>query len=118
MNKRIREITKQLESALNLVTNLRSDLKNAYSDSFMQCMNCGKKSKIGRSILVEREWYDSNTGSPCGGYYRHGGYYFGCPKCFNFSKNEIDKKTAYEIMGSFSRELKMKEGKQFFNPEE
>lgn len=114
----VKEINKRIEMTKTLLDNLFVDRQKAYSRTFMKCKACGEKSKVGNSYIIRYEWYDDNTGSPCGGYYTFGGYYFGCPKCYHYWMNEIEEDLAYQMNGSFKREITVRGEGQYFELEE
>lgn len=42
---------------------------------------CGRSTQVSKLTYIQTHWYDSNTGSPNGGYYVAGEGQFICPKC-------------------------------------
>lgn len=79
------KVTDQIELAIKACERekhrLNRALVAAYGRTYLRCTKCSKKSQIKSVKLNDVQWYDSNTGSPCGGYYRHSHYAWRCPHC-------------------------------------
>ena len=103
---RVQEIKREIKETNTLLENLWYKLTNAYKETFLTCKKCGERSKIKNCVLINYQWYDENTGSPCGGFYQHGGYHIGCPKCKHFWNNKIEDEQAYEMAEAFKTEIK------------
>lgn len=94
---RVKIIKKLIAEKEEELKDLRTELIDAHRNRFHICQECGIKKQIGKYTFVDYEWYDENTGSPCGGFYRHGSYHLGCPSCGQYWKNKLDDEIAYEV---------------------
>jgi hypothetical protein len=83
---------------------LHVELVDAHSNRFLLCGECDKKSQLKKCVVIDFEYYNENTGSPCGGYYEHGYYAWECPHCKCFRHNEIEKDEYYETYQAFKGE--------------
>jgi len=93
IEKEITELNKRLQI-------LYVERDEAYKDTYYTCKHCGIKKQLRNYVFVEYEWYDENTGSPCGGYYEHGSFHIGCPNCGQYWENKLDENYAYKISRS------------------
>jgi len=103
MNKRITLIKQEIEVAKEKLRYLSKQLVEATKDRLLKCANCAKRSRLHTCTGVDVQWYDCNTGSPCGGFYRHGNYAWECPKCGNYRNNNLCDEEYYEMFQSFIR---------------
>ncbi len=95
---RVQTIKKLIAEKEEELKGLRVELVDAHSNRFHMCKECGIKKQIKKYTLVDYQWYDENTGSPGGGFYKHGSYHLGCPTCGQYWKNKLDDDLAYEVM--------------------
>ena len=107
MNQRITLIKRDIEIAKERLRNLGKQLVEATKSRILKCGNCGKRSRLDTCIGVDVQWYDCNTGSPCGGFYKHGHYTWECPKCEEHHNNDLTDKEYYEMFQSFKNCIKI-----------
>jgi hypothetical protein len=101
MNRRIKEIKKEINELKRAIAKVYIRLEEAHKERFLTCELCHKKSKVKNCDGIELNYWDSNTGSPCGGFYSHGYYAWECPKCGCYISHEMDDELYYEIFQSF-----------------
>lgn len=110
MNKRIRGIKKHIKELEATIKLVKDDLTKAHAERFLKCNTCLKKSKTKKCFAVEYEYWDDNTGSPCGGFYRHGFFAWACPVCEQYRNNRFeDDNLYYEMYYSFLGHIKERE---------
>jgi len=107
-SKKIRKIKKELNEIKIMLALKTEDLRNAYAESYLTCKHCNKKSKMRNCTIVDYQWYDENTGSPCGGFYQHASYHWKCPKCDSWWDNILESykqrnERFWEIYSSFKK---------------
>ena len=83
MNRQIMEINYEISNYKSMLRGLEKMRVEAYRTTFLKCKFCESRSQVKKCVLVNRYWYDENTGSPCGGRWVPGNYEFICPKCNN-----------------------------------
>jgi hypothetical protein len=104
MNKRIKDIKKEIEDLKLSMAKAFIRLEEAHKERFLTCSLCHKRSKVRTCTVIDRRSWDCNTGSPNGGFYSHDYYLWECPKCGCYLSHEISKDLYYETFQSFKNE--------------
>jgi predicted RNA-binding Zn-ribbon protein involved in translation (DUF1610 family) len=102
MNKRVKNIKFQIACLEEEIKTCNQELEDAHANRFLTCGDCGKKSLIKKLTIIDFQYYESNTGSPNGGYYEHGYYAWECPHCISYRENKLEYDLYWEMYGAFN----------------
>lgn len=81
MKRSIATIRKDMKPLQEQLLRLTEELHEAKARTKVPCYYCGRKTVVAALTYIQTYWYDHNTGSPNGGYFRPGEVQFECPKC-------------------------------------
>lgn len=63
------------------ITELQNELSQARANQFFPCSQCGSRTKLNKTMLIEKYWYEQPYGCSGGACWNFGEYVVPCFKC-------------------------------------
>lgn len=99
-----RVIEKDLKLAQEGVAALQIELREALRRTMVPCGSCKRNTVVSSLTYIQTHWWDDNTGSPNGGFWRQGEGQFKCPKC-GYENRPINNSFKFKSLKPYFKEV-------------